>query len=306
LELTEQFDVVLVTSLFTHLPARRFAAWLARLCELVTPSGCLLFSTLDPVLKQDAGAADRASLERDGMIFVPVSEEALPGHEYGTTWASPELVCRILRRLRPTHEVTRLRRAICNVQDLWVVRPSSVGAPAVESFQGEPEVWIEHLDVRAEELEIRGWLLRRWGRRVRQVSVEIDGRELGRMPVDVDRPDVASALGVSSSRLGWAGLLPLRSDASELLQAWLGLRGFDEDGVSIELWGGSLYAALLEVQEKRLTWTQRMLRATQAELEEARRELAAGRRELENPEKRRFSRARAALGRLVPWRRAGQ
>lgn len=46
----ERFDAILVSSLFSHLPARTFLAWLRLLWSLLSPGGILVFSVHDEAL----------------------------------------------------------------------------------------------------------------------------------------------------------------------------------------------------------------------------------------------------------------
>ena len=55
LAVARRFDAVFATSLFTHLPAGLFEAWLQFLLRLLRPGGILVFSTLDRAL-HDGGA----------------------------------------------------------------------------------------------------------------------------------------------------------------------------------------------------------------------------------------------------------
>ena len=88
LPLEGPFDVVLAVSFFSHLPAARFEAWLARLYALVADGGVLIFSTHGP-----QHLPGREAMTDAGLAFAPVSEtRRLEGSEYGTSWVTADYV----------------------------------------------------------------------------------------------------------------------------------------------------------------------------------------------------------------------
>ena len=91
LALDGSFDVVVASSFFSHLPAARFEAWLARLYALVAGGGVLIFSAHGMGLLPEG-----EPMEPSGIVFRPVSEtQRLEGTEYGTSYVSPEFVRRV-------------------------------------------------------------------------------------------------------------------------------------------------------------------------------------------------------------------
>ena len=94
LALEGSFDVVVASSFFSHLPAARFEAWLARLYALVALGGVLIFSAHGMGLLPEG-----EPIEPSGIAFRPVSEtQRLEGTEYGTSYVSPEFVRRVAAR----------------------------------------------------------------------------------------------------------------------------------------------------------------------------------------------------------------
>lgn len=241
----ERFDVILVTSLFTHLPEERFVAWLRVLLGLLNPGGLLAFSAHSPeVLPAGTG------MPADGFLFVPTSESgSLDTSDYGSTWATEGFVRSALDRATgpgaPVASLHRLERALCNFQDLYLALPE----PGVDfsglAFQGEPQLFVERADLDAEgRLELAGWCAVRNGS-VREVEVWLDGERLGSAPVDGERRDVAGFFGGSRHvHSGWSGACRLPAGASRSA-AVLRLRVVDGTGGGHVLWAGSVADMLL-------------------------------------------------------------
>jgi SAM-dependent methyltransferase len=117
LGLAGPFDVVLAASFFSHLPAGRFEAWLARLHALVAEGGVLAFSTHGPDLLPEGERMPPA-----GIAFRPESETTrLGGAEYGTSWVDAEFVRGAVRRLGGGARLFEFPYGFCGFQDLYVV-----------------------------------------------------------------------------------------------------------------------------------------------------------------------------------------
>jgi len=127
LVLEETFDVVVASSFFSHLPAERFEAWLARLYARVGPGGVLIFSAHGMGLLPEG-----APIEPSGIVFRPVSEtQRLEGADYGTSYVSPEFVRRVAARAAGTEaRLVALPFGLCGFQDLYVLcRPPVPAGP---------------------------------------------------------------------------------------------------------------------------------------------------------------------------------
>jgi len=113
----EQFDCIVVYSLFSHLPGDRFVQWLKRLYDLLLPGGILLFSVHDRAVKPPG-----STMPESGILFVEQSEsQSLDRAEYGSTWVTEAFVKGAIATSMG-HEVsyTRFPRAF-TLQDLYVV-----------------------------------------------------------------------------------------------------------------------------------------------------------------------------------------
>jgi len=116
-ECGEQFDCIVVYSLFSHLPGDRFVQWLKRLYDLLLPDGLLLFSVHDQAVKPPG-----YTMPESGLLFVEQSEsQSLDRAEYGSTWVSEEFVQgAIATSMGDRVSYTRIPRAF-TLQDLYVV-----------------------------------------------------------------------------------------------------------------------------------------------------------------------------------------
>jgi len=113
-----QFDVVVASSFFSHLPAARFEAWMARLQAIVAPGGVLIFSVHGIELLPEAEARPPS-----GIVFRPVSETLrLEGAEYGTSYLTPEFVRGVTERVAEGGaRLLAFPFGLCGFQDLYVL-----------------------------------------------------------------------------------------------------------------------------------------------------------------------------------------
>lgn len=85
----DQFELVFVLSMFTHVPPAMWAPWLIALKRFVKPGGLLVFSVHNEDFAREAGV----TFKPDGTHFIASSESAsLEGHIYGTTFTTREFV----------------------------------------------------------------------------------------------------------------------------------------------------------------------------------------------------------------------
>ena len=110
-----RFDLIVVSSLFSHLPRHRFEAWLAALRGALADDGLLLLSTHGVWMPQAPPDDGR------GFAFHPDSESlTLEGAEYGTTFVEPGEVARTARAAGYA-DVRWLERELWKLQDLFVI-----------------------------------------------------------------------------------------------------------------------------------------------------------------------------------------
>lgn len=116
----QQYELVFVLSLFSHLPRSTWTRWLQVLRDAVAPGGLLVFST------HGIKAADFDSVKLDdkGFFFAPSSESnAIDANEYGTAFTSEQFV---LDRIAETWGADALRHRslvhFWNHQDAYVLQ----------------------------------------------------------------------------------------------------------------------------------------------------------------------------------------
>lgn len=269
------FDCILVSSLFTHLPAARFRGWLARLGAALSPGGMLLFSVHDLALWRDGPPP------APDFAFVASSESgSLSPEEYGTTWMSEDYVRAAVRAALGDCAVHRVPRGLANFQDLYVVIPSlaggTAGAPApFAGLRVEPSVdgFVERCSrFGPRGLWLCGWVGDREGRPPREVRVKIDG-----VPVAACRElEPRGTLAYSSDSLATASwqlkldLPPGTADSSVLAISVLA-----GDGEELELYSDSLLGALLRSAQIDLFFTQDRVAERAGELTQLQGRLAA-------------------------------
>ena len=196
-----RFDLIWVASLFSHLPDALFDAWMQRLLGLLTPRGVLCFSVRDVALLP-AGTR----LPDSGLCYSDASENPELGADiYGTTYADEARVRRAVQAVgggeRPMH---RLRRALANEQDLYVVAADATrDLSALGGFRRGAWGWLDRRSLaRDGRLALEGWAASLDDGEVEAVEIAIDGHH-HTCATGVARPDVADAL--ADARLGRCG-----------------------------------------------------------------------------------------------------
>ncbi|MGH9361358.1 MAG: class I SAM-dependent methyltransferase, partial [Thermoanaerobaculia bacterium] len=260
-----EFDAVLVSSLFTHLPAATFGRWLARLWKLTAPGGLLAFSIHDPSLLPDAAAAGG-----DGFLFAAESEDrTLPAADYGSTWASEAFVRRALAAVAPHAAVHRFPRALCNHQDLYLAVDGRAPDPAALDLGGRPEGFVECCRLLApRRLALEGWAVDRLdGAPVSRVEALLDGEVAAVSPEPLLRPDVAPLFPMERVEpVGWSLRLEL-PEGKPLAAMSLLVRAVDAAGRLGVLADGTVEVALLRSARLDALATGAELARTRADLQ---------------------------------------
>ncbi|HEX6094955.1 MAG TPA: class I SAM-dependent methyltransferase [Thermoanaerobaculia bacterium] len=198
----EKYDLIFVASLFTHLPEATFLAWLRRLAELLTPDGLLVFSVHDELLAPEPFEG--------GIKFESRSESrVLDVNDYGSTWVTEEYVRRQVAAIDPSFACIRMRRALAEWQDIYVVSPSPVPSPEPRRV---PKGFVDRMEATAEGVHLHGWATG-----VTERADRVDVR-LGHRTEDAvvattrdfaPRPDVAAFVGADTAlESGWQIVIP--------------------------------------------------------------------------------------------------
>jgi SAM-dependent methyltransferase len=194
----EKYDLIFVASLFTHLPEATFLAWLRRLAELLTPGGLLIFSVHDEQLAPESFDG--------GIKFESRSESrVLDVNDYGSTWVTEEYVREQIQAIDPSFACIRMRRALAEWQDVYVVSPSPIAHPAPRRV---PKGFVDRLDPMPEGVRLQGWATAVTGRADR-VEVRLGDTVVATTRDFGPRPDVAAWVGVETATdSGWGVTIP--------------------------------------------------------------------------------------------------
>jgi hypothetical protein len=146
-----KYDLIFVASLFTHLPASTFTAWLRRLAALLTPAGLLIFTVHDDSLAPETFEG--------GIRFESRSESrVLDVNDYGSTWVTEGYVREQVAAIDPSFALTgaciRMPRALAEWQDVYVISPSPIENATQRRV---PTGFVDRLEVRDAGVYLRGW-----------------------------------------------------------------------------------------------------------------------------------------------------
>lgn len=255
-----RFDLVVASSLFTHLPEHRFGAWLERLAGVLSSQGLLLVSTHDLPSGGDG----------DGFRFKSESESRqLALDEYGSAWVSEKRFREIAGACAPDLEVLRLPRAFANSQDLYLLG-RNLGDPSplrteADGIECHLEAFL--VDV-AGRLVTAGWLVdRRRGRKPVGVDLRISGESSRSATTDglSARLDADTLAGETDAARGFRLECPL--PASTSMDDRVEITARFEDGASTPLAVGSLSELSLRVLAYRFSDAATRLQRAESEIE---------------------------------------
>jgi SAM-dependent methyltransferase len=236
------FDAILVSSLFTHLPERRFLAWLRRLGERLNPGGLLLFSVHDLSLRPEPAPPA-------GFVFEARSESgSLDPQEYGSTWVGEAFVRAAVAAAVGPFPVLRIPRGLASFQDLYVVRKEAAASPfAGLRVAREADGFLEHCSWDGmRSLRLSGWAADRvTGVPPREIRIAIDGASVATCRDLEPRPAVAQAFASDPMEVvGWQAMVAL-PEGADLDAARLAVRPLASSGEEITLYDGTIAAACL-------------------------------------------------------------
>lgn len=259
LGLDEQFDAVLVSSLFTHLPHETFGHWVSALWRRVAPGGLLAFST-----HPEEALPQEATMPESGLYFEAASEiPELETIHYGRTWVTAEFVEAILAgQLGTAFSARRFRRVLWHLQDLWIlVKPTEnrgqVADLATLTLDAGPDGRLDDGTLQEDEgqLWLGGWVAHPFEPQ-RPVTVEIirDREMIASGRPTQERTDVVERLGERVEdreallHSGFLLPLPLASNPGSLVE----IRASDGLGPPTVLHLSSFEGLIGWLREKRL------------------------------------------------------
>ncbi|HEY0552929.1 MAG TPA: class I SAM-dependent methyltransferase [Thermoanaerobaculia bacterium] len=270
----ERFDAILVSSLFSHLPAGTFLAWLRRLWSLLAPGGVLVFSVHDEALLP-AGHPGKGELAARGLHFEEQSESgSLSKAQYGTAWVTERYVRDALDRMASGTgvSVARFPRGFASLQDLYV----AVDRPGMDfsglDVTGGVDGVLDHCGfVVPRQIQIGGWGVDRVsGEPLREIRVRIDGKAVASSSDFHPRPEAAALFPMETVQpVGWQLSFDLPEGADHT-SALLTLTAIDAAGREHRFFEGPLHVALLRSARMGLLYSdldkQRMRTEHEAEL----------------------------------------
>jgi SAM-dependent methyltransferase len=129
LNVGENFDLIFVLSLFSHLPSKTFGSWLAALYDKLAPGGYFMFTTHGEFAMSVHPAHFGAfQFEEPGFAYRGDSDQPdIESSEYGTAIALPMYVTRLLKELLPEARLISFASGEWfGIQDEWVIqKPAS-------------------------------------------------------------------------------------------------------------------------------------------------------------------------------------
>lgn len=193
LTVAERFDLIVASSLFSHLPRSTFPAWLSRLAGLLMPGGVLAFSV------HGSHMVEAALFPPDGHLFVAESESlALDTSAYGTAYVSEAFVrAAIADAFGDEVFVRLLPKGLCGVQDLYIVSRDGRRRVAELPVLVEPLGYVDHCRLAPNgQLRVSGWAASCDPLDpLRHVAIDLDGARVATCANQIRRADVAAVLG---------------------------------------------------------------------------------------------------------------
>jgi 2-polyprenyl-3-methyl-5-hydroxy-6-metoxy-1,4-benzoquinol methylase len=119
-----RYDVIIVVSLFSHLPSHSWKRWLRRLEEMLSAGGLLVFSTLTWNVDNDTVPDYQRDAFELGLLYSERNETRgrLGGTDYGTTYTRKDFVSKAVSENHSGTLIGYFPGALNGVQDVYVVR----------------------------------------------------------------------------------------------------------------------------------------------------------------------------------------
>ncbi|MGI8483441.1 MAG: class I SAM-dependent methyltransferase [Thermomicrobiales bacterium] len=188
----KQFDCIVVSSLFSHLPEKTFMRWLHKLHSLLNPGGMLIFSVHDEALLSPG------AMPESGIYYVERSEiDILDVRDYGSTYVTEAFVRQAIGEATGKKVYYRIQKALAHLQDVYVIVNSPDQDFAGLRFAYGPQGHIDRCVLtNANGLSIEGWAtdITPGDVSVIDIQVIINGHLRQRCMPFINRPDVAKHL----------------------------------------------------------------------------------------------------------------
>jgi SAM-dependent methyltransferase len=205
------FDCIFVASLFSHLPAATFAAWLKKLYGLLKPGGLLAFS-----LHDESRLPKGETMPDSGIWFGEASEiSTLDTKEYGMSIVSEAFVSNAIAEATGRPDYRRMAYGMQYHQDLYLVVNESKPDFSTLNFGYVPHGGANYaLWTASGELRIAGWAVdMAVDRSPVEVQIVVDGQLRQTCATSSPRPEVRDYLNNDRFLLsGWECSFHLQND----------------------------------------------------------------------------------------------
>jgi SAM-dependent methyltransferase len=206
LQWSERYDLIIVPSLFSHLPDATFSRWLTTLHGLLTDRGVLAFSVHDEHLVPDI---DMSS----GINFTAFSEALgrLDAEQYGTTYVTEGYVGDQVEAAAGERRYGRVPRGFWDHQDLYLMTGAAQRSPAAFAYERPIMGHVDEVAFVGGAVKLSGWAYAL--QRGLTLTVRVGDTVLLETKDLTPRPDVAHVRGAEFVDSGYAVTLPLPEGA---------------------------------------------------------------------------------------------
>ena len=187
----QQFDCILASSLFSHLPEQTFKQWMKKLYNLTHPDGVFIFSVLDEITTPEG-----VEMPPDGFLFSSDTSESrsLNKQDYGTTYVTEFYLRQLLHQLsNGKATVYRFPQGWGQYQDLYLVTQDAASKLSQFTLSQPPRGSLDGCYLNSEgRLCLSGWGADfNPGGQVEGVEIIINQQVIQTLKPSVSRPDVA-------------------------------------------------------------------------------------------------------------------
>jgi SAM-dependent methyltransferase len=186
----ERFDLIVVPSLFSHLPESTFGAWLKALYGLLTDKGALVFSVHGEHL-----LAPDVVIPESGIHFLAESESStLDPQEYGLSYVTEAFVREQIKTATGSPAYSMTRRGFWQHQDFYLVAKDDECEVAKFRYDRGMVARISEIKLdESGELVVSGWAKETHQAQNEGVAVRVylDDQKVGETTTFESRPDVA-------------------------------------------------------------------------------------------------------------------
>ena len=189
--INQQFDCILVSSLFSHLPELTFKQWMQKLYNLTHPEGLLIFSVLDEITTPDG-----VEMPETGFLFSSDTSESrlLNKQDYGTTYVTESYLRDLLYQLSDGKAVMyRFPQGLGQYQDLYIVTQHPTSKLSQLTLYQPPRGSLDGCYLTSEGiLCLSGWGADfNWGGEVKAIEIIMNQTVIHTLKPSLSRLDVA-------------------------------------------------------------------------------------------------------------------